>query len=555
MRYDSGDAVDRILDPERALKILEAQKQGTSDDEAEQQAPPAAGADEQPERDDQPEAAVESPDELAAAVPEVQPGQIIKGTVVQTGDDGVLVDVGLKYEGTIPIYEFPSPSDVPSVGAELDVAVVRVNDDEGSVVLSKKRADYENVWRRILEANKTGEVITAMVTERVKGGLRVDLGIQGFVPASHVGVRRLRDLDRMVGRSLRLRVTEADKDQKKVILSHRLVIEEERRTRREETLERLVEGGVFKGRVRNLTDYGAFVDLGGVDGLLHISEMSWTRIKHPSEVLSVGDTIEVIVLKIDRERGRISLGRKQILPDPWKKAAKTLKVGSIVSGRVTRVVPFGAFVQLEIGIEGILPNAEVSERRGVEAKDVVRVDDTINIKILNIRPEERRMTLSLIQAQQEQERREYRQYMHEQQAQRPTIGDLYGDALKEHRAALEAQQAANDEAAPAEPATAAAADAAPEAEEQAAPAEAASGPEESEKAGPPEAEPAAEAEAVSVAEPSAEATDPAAEQKGEAEQESEEVEEQTPATEPEQEQDVPDDAAVEDTEPTEPTPE
>jgi 4-hydroxy-3-methylbut-2-enyl diphosphate reductase len=284
-----------------------------------------------------------------------------------------------------------------------------------------------------------------MVTERVKGGLRVDLGVHGFVPASQVGVRRLRDLDRMVGRSLRLRVTEADKDQKKVILSHRHVIEEERRKRREQTLAKLVEGGVFKGRVRNLTDYGAFVDLGGVDGLLHVSEMSWTRIKHPSDALTVGDTIEVIVLSIDRERNRISLGRKQILPDPWKEARKSLKVGSVVRGRVTRVVPFGAFVQLGNGIEGIVPNAELSERRGVEAKDVVKVDDTINVKILNMRPEERRMTLSLIQAQQEHDRQAYQEYMRAQQAQRPTLGDLYGDALKQHRAALEAAEAGTGE--------------------------------------------------------------------------------------------------------------
>jgi 4-hydroxy-3-methylbut-2-enyl diphosphate reductase len=478
---------------------------------------------------DQEEAVAESQDELEAAVPEVRPGQIVKGTVVQAGKDGVLVDVGLKYEGIIPAYEFPSPADVPEVGAEVDVAVVRVDDDEGSVVLSKKQADYENVWRRILEAHKTGEVITAMVTERVKGGLRVDLGVQGFVPASQVGVRRLRDLDRMVGRSLRLRVTEVEKNQKKVILSHRQVIEEERRQRREETMARLVEGGVFKGRVRNLTDYGAFVDLGGVDGLLHISEMSWTRIKHPSEVLKMGDTIEVIVLKIDQERNRISLGRKQILPDPWKEAAKALEVGSVVSGRVTRVVPFGAFVQLECGIEGIVPNSEVSERRGVEAKDVVKVDDTINIKILNIRPEERRMTLSILQAQQEQDRREYQEYMRAHQAQRPTIGDLYGEALKQHRAALEAAEGESTEPQAA----------APETEEAPADAEPAAGA---------EAEEPAEAEAESEDETAA-AVEGSSEEDAQSAEQSEEAEEQESAAESVEEEPAEDEHAARDGEP------
>ncbi len=490
MRYDSGDAVDRILDPERALRILEEQKRQAGEKAAEQPEKAAADAEaEQAEKPDeaeqvaQPEQAeqaggandadeadapVEDQAALEATIPEIRPGQIIKGTVVQANEKGVLVDVGLKYEGYIPPHEFPSPTDLPEAGSEMDVAVVRVNDDEGSIVLSKKRADYENVWRRILEAHKTGEVLTAMVTERVKGGLRVDLGVQGFVPASQVGVRRLRDLDRMVGRSLRLRVIEAEKEQKKVILSHRMVIEEERDKRKAETLANLVEGGLFKGRVRNLTDYGAFVDLGGVDGLLHISEMAWTRIKHPSEVLKTGETIEVIVLNIDQERNRISLGRKQILPDPWKEAAGALEVGSVVSGKVTRVVPFGAFVQLESGIEGIVPNAELSERRGTEAKDIVKVDEDINVKVLNVRLEERRMTLSLVQAQQEKDRQAYQQYVQANQAARPTLGDIYGEALQQHRDALEAAEAAeSDSEEEAEPAQETADASEPEATEEA----------------------------------------------------------------------------------------
>ncbi|MFQ6096324.1 MAG: 30S ribosomal protein S1 [Armatimonadota bacterium] len=453
MSRDSGDAIDRILDPDTALRLIEQSK---SDDQsarkAENNRTDEAAAAGGPEDEAAADARAEpTQDELEASLPEIREGEIVTGTVVDVTNEGVLVDVGTKYEGIIPSYEFPSPAELPKVNDQLSVAIVRVDDDEGQVLLSKKRADYENCWNRILNACETGEVLTAMVTERVKGGLRVDLGVHGFVPASHVGARRLRDLDRLVGRSLRLRVIEADRAQKKVILSHRVVVEEEREKRKRETLERLREGAVFEGRVRSLTNYGAFVDLGGVDGLLHISEMSWTRINHPSEVVKVGDTIQVMVLRIDRERERISLGLRQILPDPWKEAASKLRVGDIVRGRVSRVVPFGAFVQLEeSGIEGIIPNAELSEKRGVEAKVVVQAGQVLDVKVLNIRLEERRMTLSLIQAQQEAERREYRRYMRGQQSQRPTIGDLAGDILAKHKANLEAAERARKTEKPAE---------------------------------------------------------------------------------------------------------
>jgi len=452
MSFDSGDAIDRILDPETALRLLEERKKQAQADQAAEAAdkaparPQPAPTRPQPVTELETVAAPEAgPDSMAEAVvaeglPELREGEIVQGTVVAVSDDGVLVDIGAKYEGVIPSYEFPSPTEVPRTGETIGVAIVRIEDEEGSIVLSKKRADYEHVWNRILKAHQTGEVITAMVTERVKGGLRVDLGVQGFVPASHVGARRLRDLDRFVGRSLRLKVIEAQRAQKKVILSHRQVLEEERTDRRQETLAKLVEGAVFEGRVRSITDYGAFVDLGGVDGLLHISEMSWTRIRHPSEAVKVGQTIQVMVLKLDREHDRISLGLRQILPDPWKEVARKLRVGSVVHGRVTRVVPFGAFVQIEGGIEGIVPNSELTERRGVEAKEVVQPGEELEVKILNIRMEERRMTLSRVQAMQEAERKEYQQYMRSQRAERPTLGDMFGDQLEQRKAELVAQE-------------------------------------------------------------------------------------------------------------------
>ncbi len=369
---------------------------------------------------------------LEASLRGVQRGQIVNGAVVEVrADEGVVVHVGGKYEGVIPRTEFTSEAELPKEGDTVSVAILRVNDEDGHVVLSKKKADYENVWRKITAALETGEVLTAMVTERVKGGLRVDLGVHGFVPASHVGTRNVRDLDRFVGRSLRLKVLEADRRQKKVILSHRLVLEEERKRRREETLARLEEGVVCEGKVRNVTEYGAFVDLGGVDGLLHISEMSWTRIKHPSEVLSVGDTIQVEVLGVDRQRGRISLGRRSILPDPWNQAAQSIKVGSLVKATITRIVRNGVFARVDdLGIEGFCPISELAERRVSDPAEVVKVGQGVDLKVLNFRPEERRMTLSLAEAQQERERQEYRDYMRGQTQQRRTLGDQFGDILQ-----------------------------------------------------------------------------------------------------------------------------
>jgi ribosomal protein S1 len=305
-----------------------------------------------------------------------------------------------------------------------------VSEEEGHVVLSKKKADYEKVWQRILECLTSGDTVTAMVTERVKGGLRVDLGVSGFVPASQVSTRNVRDLDRFVGRSLRLRVIEADRREKKVVLSHRQVVEEERKDRREETLNKLEEGMVCEGKVRNITDYGAFVDLGGVDGLLHISEIGWTRVKHPSEVLKVGDTIQVAVIGIEREKERISLSRRECLPDPWNEAGRRLKTGSVVKAKITRLAKNGAFALVEDAeVEGFIPISEMSDRRIGDPSDVLSAEQVIDVKIISLRPQERRMTLSLAEAEQEKERQEYRQYMADQAPTRATLGDQFGAEL------------------------------------------------------------------------------------------------------------------------------
>jgi ribosomal protein S1 len=420
VKYGSGDDVDEQEEPGGPMGGPEGEGRPTDGDEE-----PVA-----PQTMDM--------EALEASLRPVRPGDVIEGTVVEVSDSGVVVHVGGKYEGVIPTHEFPGPTEMPGVGDKVGVAVIRISDEEGQVTLSKRKADYENVWVRIQAALETGEPVTAMVTERVKGGLRVDLGVSGFVPASQVSTRNIRDLDRFVGRSLRLRIIEADRRQKKVILSHRQIVEEDRQKRREETLSRLREGMVCEGKVRSITDYGAFVDLGGVDGLLHISEMAWTRVKHPSEVVKVGDTIQVAIIGIDRERNRISLSRRECMPDPWNEAAQRFNPGALVKATITRLAKSGAFARLEDAqIEGFIPISELAERRISDPGEVVSAGQVLDVKIISLRPDERRMTLSLAEAEQEKERQEYRDYIAGQTTSRPTLGDQFGKILSEVQTSME----------------------------------------------------------------------------------------------------------------------
>ena len=330
---------------------------------------------------------------------ELRPGSVVKGTIVHIDSDGILVDVGTKSEGLIrpneisrePITnleeEFP-------VGSEILVVVLE-EDKNGVIQLSKKRADFEKAWDRVQECLKSGETVMAKVSERVKGGLVVDLGIRGFVPASHVGNGKLKNLDKFVGTEIPLKVLEVDRGARKVVLSNRIATEQEREKQKAETLSNLEEGQVRTGIVRRVTDYGAFVDLGGIDGLLHVSEMSWTRVKHPSDVVKVGQEVQVKILRLGSNEGRVSLGMRQILPDPWESVAEKYRQGDVVEGEVTRPVPFGAFVLLEGGIEGIIPNSELSHRRVARASDVVEAGQIVQVKVVDVRPDERRLTLSL----------------------------------------------------------------------------------------------------------------------------------------------------------------
>ncbi len=333
---------------------------------------------------------------------ELAEGDVVIGTVVHIDKDGVLVDVGSKSEGIIRPNElsrepYDNIEDVVKVNEQIKVVVIG-RTEEGQLLLSKKRADFEKAWDKVIEAMNSGTILHAMVSERVKGGLVVDLGIRGFVPASHVGSGDFKhqNLDKYVGQSIPLKVIEVDRDRRKVVLSNREATEDERRQRKETTLGALKEGDVRKGIVRRVTDYGAFIDLGGIDGLLHVSEMSWSRIKHPSEVLRNGQELDVMILKLQLDQGRISLGLRQILPDPWTEIGEKYHVGDIVKVEVSRLVPFGAFVTLsKRGWRQSFRPSELSDRRIAKPSDVVNPGEIVEARIMEMRPDERKMTLSI----------------------------------------------------------------------------------------------------------------------------------------------------------------
>jgi len=445
-------AVETVQEPQEAAAVptgAEVQAQAdpaTEEPPSASTAPPEAQPQEQSAQDvaqpspqTESEGEEESVEDYERSFPQLEKGEVIKGTVVHIDREGVLVDVRAKSEGIIKPGELSrdetaQAEDVVKVGEEIDVVVLEAESADGSLLLSKKRADFEKAWDRVIEAKETGKIINAMVTDCVKGGLVVDLGIRGFVPRSHVGSGTGKvNLERFVGDSIPLKVIEVDKDRRKVVLSHKLAVEEDRESRRKETFQSLKIGQIRHGKVRRIVDYGAFIDLGGVDGLLHISEMSWTRINHPSEVVKEGQEIDVQVLRLDPEHGKVSLGLRQILPDPWSEIEKEYHVGDIIEGTVARIVPFGVFVQVKHGVEGIIPSAELSYRRGVKAQDVVQIGEKVNVKVIDIRPEERRLTLSLRQARHEEESRRERQAVEQHQARAEREAPRYtiGDAIKE----------------------------------------------------------------------------------------------------------------------------
>src|SRR5688572_2862317 len=304
-------------------------------------------------------------DAIAGTIVEVEDGQVVNGTVVKIDKDEVLLDIGYKSEGVIPSRELSirndvDPHEVVSLGDRVEALVLQKEDKEGRLVLSKKRAQYERAWGKIEEIKAREGVVSGPVIEVVKGGLIVDIGLRGFLPASLVELRRVRDLQPFVGRVLEAKIIELDKNRNNVVLSRRAYLEETQKDQREQFLDNLKPGEVRKGVVSSVVNFGAFVDLGGMDGLIHVSELSWKHVDHPSSVVNVGDEVEVRVLDVDMDTERISLSLKATQQDPWQEFATSHRVGELVYGRVTKLVPFGAFVQVGEGIEGLVHISEMA---------------------------------------------------------------------------------------------------------------------------------------------------------------------------------------------------
>jgi small subunit ribosomal protein S1 len=327
-------------------------------------------------------------------------GDVVSGKVVRIDQDEVLVDIGYKSEGVIPSNELSirktvKPSEEVQLGEEVDALVLTKEDQEGRLILSKKRARFEKAWRRIEKAADSGEPVEGTVIEVVKGGLILDLGVRGFLPASLVDIRRVQNLDEFMGTKLECKVIELNRSRNNVVLSRRAVLEEERKEVREQILGRLEPGEVVEGKISNIVDFGAFVDLEGIDGLIHISELSWSHVNHPSEVVSIGDTVRVKVLDIDRDRQRISLGLKQTQEDPWQRVLNEYKEGDVVEGKVTKIVAFGAFVQILPGVEGLVHISELAQHHVESPAEVVRPGDELKVKILEVDDSRRRLSLSV----------------------------------------------------------------------------------------------------------------------------------------------------------------
>src|SRR3954447_21212473 len=335
-----------------------------------------------------------------ATITPFEEGDVVTGSVVRIDKDEVLVDIGYKSEGVIPSHELSirksvNPADEVAQGEEVDALVLTKEDSEGRLVLSKKRARFEKAWRRIEAAAESGEPVEGSVIEVVKGGLILDLGVRGFLPASLVDIRRVHNLEEFTGQTLECKVIELNRSRNNVVLSRRAVLEEERKEVREQILGRLEPGQVVEGKISNILDFGAFVDLDGIDGLIHISELSWSHVNHPSEVVAIGDTVRVKVLDIDRDRQRISLGLKQTQEDPWQKVLNEHKEGDVVEGKVTKIVAFGAFVQILPGVEGLVHISELAQHHVESPAEVVRPGDELQVKILEVDDSRRRLSLSV----------------------------------------------------------------------------------------------------------------------------------------------------------------
>lgn len=390
--------------------------------EAPAEAPEAASEEAAPESDDSADAEAEEPVVVVATRPEIpddiaddfeaaieatvlqfREGDIVKGVVVGVDAEGAMVDVGYKSEGLIPARELSirnniDPREVVEVGEEVEAVVLDMEDDEGRMILSKKRAMYERAWGRIQAIADEGGTVEGTVIEVVKGGLIVDIGLRGFLPASLVDLRRVRDLDPYIGETITAKVIELDRARNNVVLSRRAHLEEALAEERTEFMDNLHEGEIREGTVSSVVNFGAFVDLGGMDGLVHVSELSWQHVNHPSELVKVGDKVTVKVLEVDRDRERISLSIRQTAEDPWETFASAHEVGDVVEGTVTKTVPFGAFVSVAEGVEGLVHVSEIAMHRVESPELELSIGQKVQVKITEKEDERRRISLSIKQA-------------------------------------------------------------------------------------------------------------------------------------------------------------
>ncbi|BAH43420.1 30S ribosomal protein S1 homolog [Brevibacillus brevis NBRC 100599] len=367
-------------------------------------------------------------------------GDVVKATVTKVEDKQALVDLGYKYDGLIPISEL-SPlhvekvSDVVAVGDTFEVKVIKLNDEKEELVVSKKAVAMESSWSDLEQKMQAGEIIEAAVKEVVKGGLVVDVGVRGFIPASMVERHFVEDFSDYKGKTLALKVVEMDKEKNKVILSHKAVLEDEVKVQKQSIMDKIQVGQVLEGTVQRMTDFGVFVDIGGVDGLVHVSELAWNRVDKPSDVVKEGDKVKVKVLKIDRENERIGLSIKETQAGPWASVAEDFKAGSILNGTVKRLVSFGAFIELAPGIEGLVHISQIANRRVNTPSEVLKEGQEVQVKVLDVVPQEQRISLSIraveedrVEQAERASKREQQQFTQENnQPMGVTLGELFGD--------------------------------------------------------------------------------------------------------------------------------
>lgn len=363
-------------------------------------------------------------------------GATVTGTVVKLEEKQVLVDIGYKTEGILPISELStlhveSTTDVLTEGEEVTLKVKKIDDDE--VVLSKKAVDAEQSWEELERKYEQGETFETTVKEVVKGGLVVDVGVRGFIPASLVETYYVEDFSDYLDRTLKVKITDIDRTQNRVILSHRAIVEEEEKDRKEKVLQSLNPGDVIEGVVQRITNFGVFVDLGGVDGLVHISQLAHEHVEKASDVVSEGDKIKVEVISVDLDSERISLSHKNTLPGPWAEVSGKIKPGSTAEGVVKRLVSFGAFVELLPGVEGLVHISQIANRHIGTPQEVLEIGQPVTVKVLDVNEEEQRISLSIKELEQEQEEKEYKQYEKSDDQPGFQLGDVIGNKLDKYK--------------------------------------------------------------------------------------------------------------------------